>query len=90
MKARQLIDEASFDPEVVKAMGRAFDEAWNQIAANFGREPKVIEDARMRLAEAMVSVADQSTTDVQALKDGALQQMAMDYQAHIVRSFTQT
>src|SRR5689334_18340449 len=43
MKARKLIDGASFDSEVVKAMGQAFDQAWNDIAANFGTDPKRVE-----------------------------------------------
>jgi hypothetical protein len=41
MKARQLIDGASFGLDALKAIGRAFDEAWAQIAA-FGDDPKDI------------------------------------------------
>ena len=36
MKARQLIDGASFGPEALKAIGQAFDKAWLEIAGNFG------------------------------------------------------
>jgi hypothetical protein len=39
MKARQLIDGASFAPDALKAIGQAFDEAWAQIAPNFGNDP---------------------------------------------------
>ena len=35
MKARRLIDGASYRPAVVKAMGQAFDAAWAEIAANY-------------------------------------------------------
>jgi hypothetical protein len=38
-----------------------------------------IEGARLRLAEAMLSVATEGSTDVAALKAGALQAMAMHY-----------
>jgi hypothetical protein len=36
MKARRLIDGASFGPAAMKAIGEAFDAAWTEIAANFG------------------------------------------------------
>ena len=32
MRARQLIDGASFGPEALKAIGDAFDAAWAEIA----------------------------------------------------------
>jgi hypothetical protein len=45
MKARKLIDGAAFGPDVVRALGQAFDEAWTEIGGNFGSDPKVVEDA---------------------------------------------
>jgi hypothetical protein len=39
MRARKLIDGASFGPESVKAIGEAFDATWDEIAANFGDDP---------------------------------------------------
>jgi hypothetical protein len=81
MKARRLIDGASFGPETLKAVGEAFDQAWAEIASNFGDIE--IEDARLRLAEAMLSVATESSTDVAALRAGALQAMALDYRSVI-------
>ena len=79
MKARSLIDSASFAPDGLKAIGQAFDEAWKEIAANFGNEPAVIESARLKLAQALLSVADDIGRDVEALKQAALQRMALDY-----------
>jgi hypothetical protein len=81
MKARRLIDGASFGPETLKAVGETFDQAWAEIASNFGDIE--IEDARLRLAEAMLSVATESSTDVAALRAGALQAMALDYRSVI-------
>jgi hypothetical protein len=78
-KARQLIDGASYGPDAVRAMGQAFDEAWLTIASNFGNDPQDIEKARMRLARAVLSVADEDSRDVQALKIGALEAMALAY-----------
>jgi hypothetical protein len=81
MKARSLIDGASFGPDTIKAMGEAFDQAWAQIAANFSDSQTVIDDARLQLAEALLSVATDGSTDVAALKAGALHAMAMDYRS---------
>jgi hypothetical protein len=83
MKARRPIDGASFGPETLKAMGQAFDQAWAEIAANFGHDPILIEGARLRLADALLSVATEGSTDVAALKNGALQAMALDYRSDI-------
>ena len=83
MKARRLIDGAAFGPETLRAMGQAFDQAWTEVAGNFGNSPVEIEGARLRLAEAMLSVAREDSTDVAALKAGALQAMAMEYRSGI-------
>jgi hypothetical protein len=79
MKARQLIDGASFGPDALKAMGQAFDAAWQEIAGNFGDYSEDIEKARLRLAHAMLSVAIDDSRDVAVLKTGALQAMALGY-----------
>ena len=79
MKARQLIDGASYGPEALKAMGQAFDEAWQTIEGNFGSDPQDIEKARLRLARALLSVASEDSRDVEVLKRGALQSMALSY-----------
>ena len=46
MRARQLIDGASFGPEALKAIGEAFDAAWAEIAGDFGDDPADTEKAR--------------------------------------------
>jgi len=79
MKARRLIDGAALGPETLKPLGDAFDQARTEIAGNFGNSPVEIEGARLRLAEAILSVTTEDSTDVAALKAGALQAMAMDY-----------
>jgi hypothetical protein len=62
--ARQLIDGASFGPEALKAIGAAFDAAWAQISNNFGHDPVDVEKARLRLANALLSVANEDSRDV--------------------------
>ena len=76
MRARQLIDNASFGPDALKVMGEAFDAAWAEIATSFGNDPVVIEAARMKLANAVLSIASEDSRDVEALKHAALQAMA--------------
>jgi hypothetical protein len=79
MKARQVIIGASYGPEALKAIGQAFDEAWLEIAGNFGDDPLDVEKARLRLVAAVLSVAHEESRNVEALKDGALQAMALGY-----------
>ena len=77
--ARQLIDGASFGPDALKAIGQAFDAAWAEIAANFGDDPPDVEKARLRLANALLSIAHEDSREVEVLKRGALQSMALNY-----------
>ena len=79
MKARRLINGASLGPATLKAMGEAFDQAWTEVGRNFSSMPVEIEAARLRLAEAMLSVATEDSTDVAALKARALQEMGENY-----------
>jgi hypothetical protein len=79
MRARSRIDASSYAPPVVKAMGEAFDQAWNEIAANYGNDAGRIEAARMRLADAILSKASPTSVDVEALRIGALELMAQDH-----------
>jgi hypothetical protein len=81
MKARTLIDGASFDPDALKALGRAFDEAWAEIASHFALDPLIVESARLALADAILSVATESSRDVHVLKSAALQVMAHNYKS---------
>jgi len=79
MNARQLIDGASIGPDTLKVTGQAFDAAWREIAGNFGDDPHDIEAARMKLANAVLSIADEDSRDAGVLKRAALLRMALDY-----------
>ena len=79
MKARQLIDGASFGPKALKVISQAFDTAWLEIAGNFGDDSEDIERARNKLANALLSVASEDSRDEELLKQAALQRMALDY-----------
>jgi len=82
MHARALIENAAFGPNALKAICQAFDAAWVEIAGNFGEDPDSVEVARLKLANAMLSVADEDSRDVQALKRAALQALAKDYRVN--------
>ena len=76
MKARQLIETASFGPDALKVLYQAFDEAWQSIAENFGERPQDIELARVKLANAILSAAREGPgIDVETLKVAALKSM---------------
>jgi hypothetical protein len=75
----QRIGGAVFGPEAVKAMGLAFDQAWAQIAGNFGASLVEVEAARLRLAEAVLSIAAEGSTDVAMLKKRALRWILVNY-----------
>ena len=70
MEARRLIDGAAFGPGTLKVIGRAFDEAWQDIAGNFG-EDRVLA-ARLKLANIILTTATSDRRNVAALKEMAL------------------
>ena len=70
------MDGASFGPEALKVIGQAFDAAWVQIAGYFGNDPIDIKKGRIRLAHAVLSVADDDGRDVGVLRQAALERMA--------------
>jgi len=79
MRARRLIDGASFGPDARKVIHQAFDAAWESVAGNFGDDPQVVEQARRRLANAVLSVATEDSRDPKVLEVAALQAMALAY-----------
>jgi hypothetical protein len=83
MKPCDLIDGASYGPETLKAMTRAYDAAWREIGSSFGNDSRDIQKARLRLAQAVLSIASQESCDVAALKTGALQAMALSYRERL-------
>ena len=81
MKAQALIDGASYGPEALHAICQAFDEAWADIAGHFAGDPLSEANARLSLAEAILSVATETSRDVQVLKHAGLQVMALNYRS---------
>lgn len=78
MKARKLIEGAAYAPDELKAIGKAFDDAWEQIAPSVSTRPQAIEAARLKLANAVLGVARNGTRDPEKLKEAALKAMSAD------------
>jgi hypothetical protein len=78
MRVRQRIG-TSYGPETLKAMTQAFDKSWAVVAGNISQDAS--EAARLRLANALLSVASEDSCDVEALKRQALEAMALSYHA---------
>ena len=79
MKARQLIENAPYGPDELKAIWQACDEAWSAIEGNFGDDQQIRETARTKLAKAILSVASEGASDPTALRTGGLAIMALAY-----------
>jgi hypothetical protein len=78
MEARQRISNASYSPEALKVLFQAFDEAWNNIAGNFGGNPLAVQAARLKLANIMLDLGASSGDDPERIKNAALEIMARD------------
>jgi hypothetical protein len=74
VKARRLIETSTFEPETLQVLYKAFDDAWAEISHHFDGHS---EDARTRLAHAILLVAREDSKDADRLKDAALQVMAL-------------
>jgi hypothetical protein len=62
----QAHDGAAFDPETLKVVLQAYDEAWQDIAGNFGKDR--VRAARLKLANIILATATADGRDVAALK----------------------
>ena len=75
MKARQLIDNASYGPETLKVLYEAFDDAWAEISSQYSYDDVTREVARLRLAQAVLSFAVDNSRDAEPIKRAALSAM---------------
>jgi hypothetical protein len=75
MKARQRIASASYGPDELKALGKAFDDAWERVAPHVSCRTEALEAARLTLADIVLGLAKAGTFDPQRLADAAVQRM---------------
>ena len=72
MKARRIVGGATFAPDVLKVISRAFDEAWAEIAPSVSKRALAIEAARLTLANIVLSLARDDTRDPEPIKTEAV------------------
>jgi hypothetical protein len=79
MKARALINGASYREEAMPAISNAFEAAWAEIAWIFDKDPSGTDKAREHLARAVLSIAGEDSRNVDGRVRAALERMAADY-----------
>ena len=75
MKARKLLGDANFDPAELKAIGKAFDDAWEQVSPHVDARPEATEAARLKLAEIILGITRDGTRDPERAIEQAVRQM---------------
>jgi hypothetical protein len=66
-----LNSNTSFDRDTVQLLCRAFDEAWQDIAGNYGN--MAVEDRRTRLAAIILQLVSNGERNVADIKETALE-----------------
>jgi hypothetical protein len=79
MKARQIIEAATFGPEQLRVVFQAFDEAWATIASHFGNDSAATETVRTRLANCVLAATRDGHADAATIRNAALQALALEY-----------
>lgn len=74
MRAHRLLEGSTFTAETLSVIFQAFDGAWSEISHLFQHDS---EDARTRLAHAVLIVARPDSRDADRLKDEALRVFAL-------------
>lgn len=75
MRARVLSENATFGPEQLGTLYRAFDAAWEVVKAQYAGNEQSTEVGRLRLANAVLAAHREGVTDLAALTGAAIQMM---------------
>ena len=75
MKARRLLASGVYDPAALRAIGKAFDDAWEQISPQVSARAAAVEAARLKLAEIVLSLTKDGPRDPGKLAEAAVQLM---------------
>jgi hypothetical protein len=67
--APELFDSAAFGPDALKVSGRAFDEAWANIAGSF-HDPLTVQATRLKLANPILGAGKANGPDDVGLSRG--------------------
>jgi MoxR-like ATPase len=77
MRPRRLCDGTMFEPQVLKAVQAAYDQAWERISPSFVADE--IDRAREQLADAIMNVAREKSSEIAMMRDAALRVIALNY-----------
>jgi hypothetical protein len=86
MRAKKLIEGATYEPHELKVLGEAFDEAWASISSDFEGDPQAVEDARYRLAKIMLVIPTNEMCTVEQIKASSIQLMALINRSPAIRA----
>ena len=75
MKARRLIAKAVYGPAELTTIGKAFDDAWEQISPQVSGRAEAVEAARLKLAEIVLGLTNDGTRDPGKLAEAAVDLM---------------
>src|SRR5262249_53755700 len=81
MKARQAIGGATFPPDELKVLFRAFDAAWNEVAGDVSTRAGAIDAARLRLATIVLSLAKSGPVELSRITTEAIDGFRHQYRA---------
>jgi hypothetical protein len=70
--ARQLLGGAAFGPDQLKVIFEAFDDAWDEVAADVSTRASAVEAARLSLAAIVLSLARAGPIERAGLKAAAV------------------
>jgi len=79
MRAAKILAGCTYGAETLRIIGKAFDDAWADIAVHFAGDTGRAEAARERLAHAVLVAAMEDSRDPEPIKTMALQIMALSY-----------
>jgi hypothetical protein len=83
MKALARLRAASYGPEAISTMVKAFDSAWASVHFSFYDSPERYETARLQLANAILRAASQGDLDVERLTAAGVRSMAERYRLNL-------
>jgi hypothetical protein len=87
MKARKLIEGASFGPEALKVIGKAFDLTWADVEHGFPT-PLAKDAARLTIANAILANASDDSRDVEELRMHGHRALMMAYPQAMVQQLS--
>jgi len=77
MRPPRINEGVAFGPRVLQVVTRAFDEAWASIAGRFS--PSEHQSVRNDLAEAIMNVAREESSDVGMIRDAGVRAIQLKY-----------